>query len=200
MNLLLSSTLEVILFVLAASRPALRQTTIVTVGEISSNLPQCARFNSPVCNHLGGQGYSYATFPNPLAPAYLPNVQKAESEGNAVISMAVASQCSKDVASFLCFAYFPLCTENQPPVLPCKSLCERVRSDCEPYLNSTFGVQWPQWADCNNIDKVVSATNGNCVKETPVVEPPPICGACSPLTKVYSTTFRLSNSNFTFGK
>lgn len=198
MNLLVPSTLEVLLFVLVSSRPALRQTTIVTVGEVTSDAPQCAKFDSAVCNHLGGQGYSYATFPNPLAPMYLPNAQKAEAEGNTVIAMAVASKCSQDVAMFLCFAYFPLCTENRPPVLPCKSLCQRVRSDCEPYLNSSFGIRWPQWADCDNIDKVVSATNAGCVKETPVVESPPVCGTCGITNKVYSTTFRISNSNLTF--
>ena len=186
--------------VLVASRPALRQTTIVTVGEIPSNHPQCAKFSSPICNHLGGQGYTYTSFPHPLAPTYLSNVEKAEAEGNAAIAMAVASKCSQDAAMFLCFSYFPLCTENRPPVLPCRSLCERVRSDCEPYLNSTFGLGWPRWADCSNIERVVNETNAGCVKETQPAEPAPVCGACKPLNKIFSTTFRLSNNNFTFGK
>ena len=198
MNLLFSSIVEILLFVLASSRPALRQ--IVTVGEIPSEARQCVKFNNTVCNQLGGHGYSYAMFPNPLAPAYLPNVQTAESEGNAVIKMAVDSKCSPNVAMFLCFAFFPLCTENRPPVLPCMSLCEQVRRDCEPYLNSTFGVRWPQWADCSNIDKVISERKGECVKETPAATPPPVCETCSLVNKVYSTTFRLSNSNLAFGK
>lgn len=206
-----------------ASRPAPRDTVMtVSVGDASSG-PQCVRFNSPVCNTLGGQGYSYASFPNPLAPAYLPTHNQAELLGNAAISLAVKSKCSPDVAVFLCFAYFPLCAENQPPVLPCKSLCERVRSDCEPYLNSTYNIQWPQWADCDNIDSVVARNGGGCINATSSSSPPPpttpsspattftplpttrtpappVCGTCSPIDKVFSTTFRLQYSNLTFGK
>lgn len=200
----------------AASRPALRRDAVVTVGDIPSG-PQCVQFSSPVCNTLGGQGYNYASFPNPIAPAYLPTHEKAEAEGNAAISLAVASKCSPEIAVFLCFSYFPYCAENQPPVLPCKSLCEKVRGDCEPYLNATYGIRWPQWADCDNVDRVVSRNGGGCISAIsppspataatpsspapmPTAPPAPVCGACRLQNKVYSTTFRLQNSNFTFGK
>ena len=206
----------------AASRPASRREAVVTVGDIPSG-PQCVRFNSPVCNTLGGQGYNTASFPNPIAPTYLPTHEKAEAEGNVAISLAVASKCSPDVALFLCFSYFPFCAENKPPVLPCKSLCEKVRGDCEPYLNTTYGIRWPQWADCENVGRVVSRNGGGCINATfasspppstpattavssspaptsPTTSPAPACGACSLQNRVYSTTFRLQNSNLTFGK
>ena len=157
--------LSVIAFLAAAARVILSAPTPpqILVVEPSSG-PVCVRFNSPVCNALGGQGYNYATFPNPIAPAYLPNAQKAESEANAVIQQALASRCSKYVVEFMCFAYFPLCDPNNtraPPVMPCRSLCERVRSDCEPVLNATYGTRWPQWANCENIANAVTQNHAD---------------------------------------
>ena len=188
--------------------------------------PQCVRFNSPVCNALGGQGYNYAQFPNPLAPAYLPNAQKAESEANAVIHQALASQCSKYVVEFMCFSYFPLCDPSStttPPVLPCTSLCEQVRSDCEPVLNATYGTRWPQWANCENIANVIAqnraedlcfsgkasetttptqATTQPTASSTPLhlTSPQhPLCGACNPV-HVTSEALDEALRNYTFGK
>lgn len=185
--------LAVIAILAVATRVILSAPTppqILVVG--SSGGPKCVRFNSPVCNALGGRGYSYATFPNPIAPAYLPNAQKAESEANAVIQQALASQCSKYVVEFMCFAYFPLCDSNNTrtaPVMPCRSLCERVRSDCEPVLNATYGALWPQWANCENIANAVARNHaGDLCFGMGVTDTMPTQAATTPQPSTAPTT------------
>ena len=210
---ILAATAQVIL-----SAPTLPQILVV---EPSGGGPQCVRFNSPVCNALGGQGYSYASFPNPLAPAYLPNPRTAENEANAVIQQALTSRCSQYVAEFMCFAYFPLCDQNSmktPPVLPCKSLCERVRSDCEPVLNATYGIRWPQWANCENIASAIAQNHAENVCFGTPAEVAPTQATTLPATaaqretaprqalcggicnQVQATADGLQLRNYTFGK
>ncbi|XP_076449318.1 uncharacterized protein LOC143285784 [Babylonia areolata] len=61
----------------------------------------------------------------------------------------VKIQCSPQLASFLCRAYFPEC---DPGVLsaigPCRDLCEAAKSGCEPLMRK-FGFEWPSSLSCN---------------------------------------------------
>ncbi|XP_053571240.1 frizzled-6 [Bombina bombina] len=50
--------------------------------------------------------------------------------------------CSPDVHSFLCRAFVPACTEPEHVLLPCRSLCQRVYSDCKKLID-TFEITWP---------------------------------------------------------
>ena len=134
---------------------------------------QCSSFNSAICNSIDGQGYNHAVFPNPLSPSLLTTAQAAEAQANIYIPLAATSGCSKSVTKFLCFSYFPLCslaTPSVPPVLPCPSFCRKVRADCEPYLKSMYGLGWPQWLDCDNMERVLFDSQNLCVNETEIAE------------------------------
>nr|XP_060631679.1 frizzled-6 [Anolis sagrei ordinatus] len=60
-------------------------------------------------------------------------------------------ECSPDVCTFLCKAFVPLCVEPARVIHPCRSLCERVYSDCKQYMD-TFGITWPEELECNRLE------------------------------------------------
>lgn len=110
---------------------------------------KCVPFKSSICNTLGASGYDHTPFPHPLAPSYIYAVSVLETVANEIIQRTVSSGCSTYAAMFLCFAYFPLCDVDKlsvPPIVPCKSLCERVKKDC----SSENIVTWLPW-DCDII-------------------------------------------------
>ena len=130
---------------------------------------QCSSFSNAICNSLDGKGYNHAAFPNPLSSIYLPTVQTAQDQASIYIPLAVASGCSSRVAKFLCFSFFPLCVEatpSIPPVFPCPSFCRKVKADCEPYLMARYATSWPQWLDCDDMERVLRDSQSLCVNET----------------------------------
>ncbi|KAL5484334.1 hypothetical protein EMCRGX_G020808 [Ephydatia muelleri] len=110
---------------------------------------RCVPFRSGTCNILGFSGYDHTPFPHPLSSAYVYSIDVLERVANEIIDRTVSSGCSPLAAKFLCFTYFPFCSPDKPgirPVVPCKSLCERVREDC----SSENRVAWLPW-DCDLI-------------------------------------------------
>ncbi|NWI76295.1 FZD6 protein, partial [Dryoscopus gambensis] len=68
--------------------------------------------------------------------------------------------CSPDVHTFLCRAFVPACLDQIHVIHPCRSLCEKVYSDCKQLMD-TFGIAWPEELECNrltNCDETVPAT------------------------------------------
>nr|CAD7425333.1 unnamed protein product [Timema monikensis] len=64
-------------------------------------------------------------------------------------SPLVHYNCSQHLRLFLCSVFSPLCTEQVVgPVPPCRSLCEQVRDDCLPVVE-TFNFPWPTLLNCS---------------------------------------------------
>ena len=144
---------------LVAGTPVVRWDTYGVVDRQPVSTSTCAPFNYEICNNIAnGQGYNSGLFPNPLAPQYLSDPLAAQKEAAKTFPAAISTNCSQYITKFLCFVYFPLCVgPSVPPVLPCRSMCERVRCECGPALRS-FGsaLQWPGWLDCDDLDKVLA--------------------------------------------
>ncbi|XP_048363716.1 frizzled-6 isoform X2 [Sphaerodactylus townsendi] len=73
--------------------------------------------------------------------------------------------CSPDVRTFLCKAFVPSCVGNNHVLHPCRSLCERVYSDCKQQMD-TFGILWPDDLKCDSLP--------DCDDTVPVTASPPM--------------------------
>ena len=63
----------------------------------------------------------------------------------------IATNCSKDLVFFLCAKSVPFCFSGQGlphPILPCRSVCQRVKRDCMPVIRRSGG-KWPKKHDCS---------------------------------------------------
>ncbi|MEE6463367.1 hypothetical protein FKM82_005883 [Ascaphus truei] len=87
---------------------------------------------------------------------FFPNLMEHYDQDSAALRMEpflplLNLHCSPDVHTFLCRAFVPACTEPIHVTLPCRSLCERVYSDCKQLID-TFGITWPQELDCDRLE------------------------------------------------
>lgn len=60
--------------------------------------------------------------------------------------------CSPDLLFFLCAMYAPICTIDfqHEPIKPCKAVCERAKSGCEPVMKR-YNHSWPDNLACNEL-------------------------------------------------
>ncbi|KAF0026969.1 hypothetical protein F2P81_021706 [Scophthalmus maximus] len=60
--------------------------------------------------------------------------------------------CSPDLLFFLCAMYAPICTIDfqHEPIKPCKAVCERAKSGCEPVMKR-YNHSWPDSLACNEL-------------------------------------------------
>lgn len=58
------------------------------------------------------------------------------------------AECSPYLKDLLCSVYTPKCVSGRP-LPPCRTLCEQVRSTCEPMM-IRFGFQWPSSLRCES--------------------------------------------------
>ena len=103
--------------------------------------------------------------------------------------------CSRHLRFFLCSVFVPFCSEHVVGAIPsCSSLCEEVKSDCWPLMES-FHLPWPVEFNCSRFP--MAEKNGLCMqfpnassdKKSPVKEacPPNYTftkdprGTCSPI-------------------
>lgn len=59
----------------------------------------------------------------------------------------VKVQCSRQLRSFLCAIYVPVCTVLEKAIPPCRSLCIQARTGCDTLMNK-FGFAWPDSLTC----------------------------------------------------
>ncbi|NXU61557.1 FZD6 protein, partial [Horornis vulcanius] len=69
--------------------------------------------------------------------------------------------CSPDVHTFLCRAFVPACLDQIHVIHPCRSLCEKVYSDCKQLMD-TFGIAWPEELECT---RTISLLKCPCYSE-----------------------------------
>lgn len=78
------------------------------------------------------------------------NQAEAETEANQFEPL-LKTNCSSDLLFFLCSIYTPICIPDYHQSLPpCKAVCERVRSGCEPVMKR-HGFEWPHSLSCNRV-------------------------------------------------
>lgn len=60
--------------------------------------------------------------------------------------------CSPDLLFFLCAMYAPICTIDfqHEPIKPCKAVCERAKSGCEPVMKR-YNHSWPDNLACSEL-------------------------------------------------
>ncbi|KAM4689385.1 frizzled-6 [Discoglossus pictus] len=104
----------------------------------------CEPIKVPRCM---GMNYNMTFFPN-LMEHYDQDIAALRMEPFLPL---LNLQCSPDVHTFLCQAFVPSCTEPKHVQLPCRSLCERVYSDCQQLID-TFGITWPAELACNRLE------------------------------------------------
>lgn len=80
-------------------------------------------------------------------------------------------KCHKDLQLLLCSLFTPVCVENSPvPIYPCRSLCEGVKSTCEPAMQKV-GYPWPPMLNCSKFPQndmcVAPQCRSNCSTPQP---------------------------------
>lgn len=113
-------------------------TTKVAIVILKQKL-QCESI-APVCRNMP---YSKAMFPNILNHT---NLDEAKREIRSFKPL-IKSGCSNDLRFFLCSIYFPECQKGGP-ILPCQSLCQKVKTGCYPLMQK-YGFSWPDYLKCN---------------------------------------------------
>ncbi|KAM7121921.1 frizzled-6 [Ciconia maguari] len=101
----------------------------------------------------------------PYNMTFFPNIMGHYDQDTAALQMEpfltlMNLHCSPDVHTFLCKAFVPACLEQVHVIHPCRSLCEKVYSDCKQLMD-TFGITWPEELECTrlvNCDETVPAT------------------------------------------
>ena len=172
-----------------------------TMGSLTADPqcgPECRSFQHSYCNSFN---YGRARFPNPRQEkeSELPNGIKtyeddAFREFNDFGSL-LDTGCSNKLGTLLCFFYFPFCINDptiQVRILPCRSLCQEVVSDCAEDLEMVFAQQGHSnrgWKDlphfncthytfdgCNGPkgEPVFIEEEGMCANETQAPWPVPV--------------------------
>lgn len=121
------------------------------------------------CRNLtNGNGYAFMRLPNAFNNYHLNETVKAIRPWQLLVG-----QCHAGLKLFLCAIYAPICLHDKESgkeviIKLCRSFCSRVRSSCEPVMNSN-NYSWPthdafncsQYKDdlmCVREDFVVAAT------------------------------------------
>ncbi|XP_068103098.1 secreted frizzled-related protein 3 [Hyperolius riggenbachi] len=102
----------------------------------------------------------------------MPNHLHHSTQANAILAIEqfqglIDIECSQDLLFFLCAMYAPICTIDfqQEPIKPCKSVCERARTGCEPILIK-YRHTWPESLAC---DELPVYDRGVCISPEAII-------------------------------
>ncbi|KAM9486709.1 secreted frizzled-related protein 3 isoform 1-T1 [Clarias gariepinus] len=114
--------------------------------------------------------------PMPWNMTKMPNHLHHSTQANAILAIEqyealLGTGCSADLLFFLCAMYAPICTISfqRDPIKPCKSVCERAKSGCEPVLKK-YNHSWPESLACDELpvyDRAVCISPEAIVKADP---------------------------------
>lgn len=129
----------------------MRSFILVTLGWVllqqtqcsSNDRSNCRPFTSSVCQ---GLGYTSSLHPTG-APGFI--LQQ--------VAQIVDTNCSPDVKTLMCRVALPECGSDDTRSKPCRSLCEKVKTDCESKLRARR-LFWPTKLQCETLPE------SNCVQ------------------------------------
>jgi hypothetical protein len=93
-----------------------------------------------------GMNYTRMRLPNELGHNTLTEVLE---QAHSWVPLANV-HCHPDTRLFLCSLFAPICLgdSSAPPILPCRSLCQAVRSGCERKM-LRYNFTWPDMLNCD---------------------------------------------------
>ncbi|XP_022096431.1 secreted frizzled-related protein 5-like isoform X2 [Acanthaster planci] len=114
--------------------------------------PTCVDIPSDLtlCQNIG---YNRMRMPNLLDHDSIFEV-KDQSQG--WIPLLIVN-CDNDTQLFLCSLFSPVCLDR--PIYPCRSLCQKVRQNCEPIMVRNC-FPWPAMLECD----LFPEDNGLCIQ------------------------------------
>ncbi|CAF1117584.1 unnamed protein product [Rotaria sordida] len=102
---------------------------------------QCQAITYYECKNIG---YNQTYLPNKFNHQDQKDVALVINQFTALIAVG----CSSELRFLLCSIYMPLCLPNySETILPCREVCERVRTPCESYYKR-YGFLWPDALKC----------------------------------------------------
>lgn len=104
--------------------------------------------------HLG-QSYIYSKFTSIHSSSLKGAGWLVNHPDHGLVSASTPSSgtgCSPDLLFFLCAMYAPICTIDfqHEPIKPCKAVCERAKSGCEPVMKR-YNHSWPDNLACSEL-------------------------------------------------
>ena len=166
-----------------------------TSNPVAPSIDMCQSVNNSVCGSLHTR---YMTiFPN----------DNFDSEEEADLHFQsfepiINNTCSDQLKFLICGSHYPVCipdvqdSSKVNTYYPCKSVCRKVRRNCEQLLIENDAT-WPDLLDCDNF---TSKRDGICIEEVsvkPKCEPldSRVQSVCGVLNKDYTLT-RFPHGNF----
>lgn len=132
----------------------------------------------------------------------MPNHLHHSTQDNAVLAIEqfeglLGTGCSQDLLFFLCAMYAPICTIDfqHEPIKPCKAVCERAKSGCEPVMKR-YNHSWPDSLACNELPLY---DRGVCISPEAIVKaegPDPYLQDPSRCNPESSSDFPKDHNNF----
>ena len=119
---------------------------LLTFYAVANAFPRrsCEPISIPGCKSLP---YNLTRFPNALN--HLSQFEAAQNFQR--YNSLIRTNCSEYLEFLLCTQSLPICLEDESMphhVLPCRSVCRRVKQECMATILSLGGT-WPSEHDCN---------------------------------------------------
>ncbi|XP_027018349.2 secreted frizzled-related protein 3 [Tachysurus fulvidraco] len=137
--------------------------------------------------------------PMPWNMTKMPNHLHHSTQANAVLAIEqyealLDTGCSPDLLFFLCAMYAPICTISfqRDPIKPCKSVCERAKSGCEPVLKR-YNHTWPESLACDELPVYDRAV---CISPEAIVKAEPSDRCRCRSVKLGQKTYTKNNYNY----